>query len=225
MAQDGDHPRSRGVYSPSRKALRISVGSSPLARGLLNGAALEAEPMGSSPLARGLQGDRVPVDECVGIIPARAGFTTISDRLKYGREDHPRSRGVYSHWRWSPSRRRWDHPRSRGVYTGRPGPVTSSRGIIPARAGFTWAAAPARAPGADHPRSRGVYPPPRCPPTPTGGSSPLARGLLRELRFGLVETGIIPARAGFTMTSPFMKLLCRDHPRSRGVYDRTGAVR
>ena len=50
------------------------------------------------------------------------------------------------------------------------------------------------------------------------GSSPLARGLL-ELGQGPGELrGIIPARAGFTMTLPSASLMRRDHPRSRGVY-------
>ena len=33
------------------------------------------------------------------------------------------------------------------------------------------------------------------------------------------RTGIIPARAGFTLTSRALATLFRDHPRSRGVYD------
>ena len=73
-----DHPRSRGVYEEIRAALFSALGSSPLARGL-------RDEIGSL-----LGGER--------IIPARAGFTFtilgdgITDR------DHPRSRGVYSHF-------------------------------------------------------------------------------------------------------------------------------
>ena len=56
------------------------------------------------------------------------------------------------------------------------------------------------------------------------GSSPLARGLhlqpVPERRHGR----IIPARAGFTGKSqPFHKM-ARDHPRSRGVYSRSGLM-
>ena len=57
-AQSGvrqDHPRSRGVYQNSRLMRSLSVGSSPLARGLL-----------------GLNGQAVGAGR---IIPARAGFT------------------------------------------------------------------------------------------------------------------------------------------------------
>ena len=51
-----DHPRSRGVYTPSREALPPHLGSSPLARGLL----IEAHR-----------------DAIINrIIPARAGFTS-----------------------------------------------------------------------------------------------------------------------------------------------------
>ena len=53
-----DHPRSRGVYWRAAMGGRSSIGSSPLARGLLEGA------------ARRRRGRR--------IIPARAGFTTRS---------------------------------------------------------------------------------------------------------------------------------------------------
>ena len=50
-----DHPRSRGVYSPSRRFLE-HVG-------------------GSSPLARGLPENRKKNAVSLRIIPARAGFT------------------------------------------------------------------------------------------------------------------------------------------------------
>ena len=35
--------------------------------------------------------------------------------------------------------------------------------------------------------------------------------------------GIIPARAGFTDSDAFVVRLFEDHPRSRGVYEATGA--
>ena len=70
-----DHPRSRGVYVSPDLMIASAWGSSPLARGLHDGA--------------GLCGD-------VGrIIPARAGFTHRADSIPIGRGDHPRSRGVY----------------------------------------------------------------------------------------------------------------------------------
>ena len=74
-----DHPRSRGVYRGRRSNRSAGLGSSPLARGLLNG-----------------HGAAVPVR---GIIPARAGFTPHPAPTPAPRMDHPRSRGVYR-WEW-----------------------------------------------------------------------------------------------------------------------------
>ena len=111
-----DHPRSRGVY-PTRLAPRcFESGSSPLARGLPDCGADDADP------AR--------------IIPARAGFTRGSFRGVRVHTDHPRSRGVYkmsiaSHLAlWGSS------PLARGLRSSG-GPRPGRPGIIPARAGFT----------------------------------------------------------------------------------------
>ena len=72
---DRDHPRSRGVYLRPSVWQRTLIGSSPLARGLPDGAIL--------------------VIRTIGIIPARAGFTLARHDTPHGRRDHPRSRGVY----------------------------------------------------------------------------------------------------------------------------------
>ena len=77
-----DHPRSRGVYAAGPKEADVASGSSPLARGLHVGVRVEPT--------------------LLGIIPARAGFTTACSNGAPGPEDHPRSRGVYVflrlHW-------------------------------------------------------------------------------------------------------------------------------
>ena len=111
-----DHPRSRGVYGDPHMIAWATGGSSPLARGLHR---------------------RLPLWAlALGIIPARAGFTS--------------SRGAAR----CASR---DHPRSRGVYVGAARVLGELDGIIPARAGFTTPAT-CRGPCTwDHPRSRGVY--------------------------------------------------------------------
>ena len=71
-----DHPRSRGVYSLVQPAPeRIQ---------------------GSSPLARGLPWRIWPGCSRLGIIPARAGFTRLSQWSHEVPPDHPRSRGVYT---------------------------------------------------------------------------------------------------------------------------------
>ena len=90
--------------------------------------------------------------------------------------------------------------------------------IIPARAGFTDREPAGILLARDHPRSRGVY---GAGVTGNGsvlGSSPLARGLLVWEAGTPVLTGIIPARAGFTVGRGVPEVLRRDHPRSRGVY-------
>ena len=90
--------------------------------------------------------------------------------------------------------------------------------IIPARAGFTHVAPVAQGGHVDHPRSRGVYPRVASAMSPWSGSSPLARGLPHRRWPGGGGRGIIPARAGFTSTTPREVRSARDHPRSRGVY-------
>ena len=51
----------------------------------------------------------------------------------------------------------------------------------------------------DHPRSRGVYVMKNALEKGEEGSSPLARGLLMYALISKPRTGIIPARAGFTL--------------------------
>ena len=71
----------------------------------------------------------------------------------------------------------------------------------------------------DHPRSRGVYDTNSAQRLIKRGSSPLARGLLRGQEGVRGPPRIIPARAGFTITSFRICSSQSDHPRSRGVYD------
>ena len=200
--QDADHPRSRGVYSDSARADSLRSGSSPLARGLPN--------------------DKSPWAERPRIIPARAGFTLLYPRFGSLLTDHPRSRGVYRlEWCASP-RPPGSSPLARGL---RPiiRSAESRRGIIPARAGFTPCPGRGTSRRWDHPRSRGVYTHSGPSAPASTGSSPLARGLqARLLRDGFFG-GIIPARAGFTVGFPSLRVLSGDHPRSRGVYGRAAA--
>ena len=153
-----DHPRSRGVYFPCWPMKRVSVGSSPLARGLLPelvdatltywdhprsrgvygcGAPAPSTVAGSSPLARGLRGDILVSPPKIRIIPARAGFTQIRLLFSLLGRDHPRSRGVYGIVINSPGARHGSSPLARGLRITRNG-VYSREGIIPARAGFTY---------------------------------------------------------------------------------------
>ena len=154
--EDGDHPRSRGVYSTSHSRKEKEEGSSPLARGL-----------------------RITYAEAaclIRIIPARAGFTRDGPpRIRPGR-DHPRSRGVYTAVARGLCMRHGSSPLARGLRQGRRVRVVNG-GIIPARAGFTRPTRSPRTRSGDHPRSRGVYVRVSPPVVSPAGSSPLARGL------------------------------------------------
>ena len=151
-----DHPRSRGVYPVATGSRRTGGGSSPLARGLLEG--LQA--VGGVP----------------GIIPARAGFTEANTTSAAIGTDHPRSRGVYGCRLPRQGFRTGSSPLARGLPpSGAVG--CPHRGIIPARAGFTRRPRGRCGRRRDHPRSRGVYDEPGGCRHRDGGSSPLARGL------------------------------------------------
>ena len=91
-------------------------------------------------------------------------------------------------------------------------------GIIPARAGFTRAKTFGLSCDRDHPRSRGVYQAERALERLREGSSPLARGLRGRWSGFANSTRIIPARAGFTRIGIPGDGVIEDHPRSRGVY-------
>ena len=175
-----DHPRSRGVY-------RI-------------GMVLLIQMCGSSPLARGLPFTNIFPVLSVRIIPARAGFTsTVPANWKSSR-DHPRSRGVYGIMSDNITRNQGSSPLARGLQ--RVGAVDRVAGrIIPARAGFTDASGLYQAGITDHPRSRGVYPRVSSRESRRGGSSPLARGLHKDISGSAKKFGIIPARAGFTRST------------------------
>ena len=193
----GDHPRSRGVYSPSVTYFHNLAGS--------------------SPLARGLHERRPGEGRWRGIIPARAGFTPegIYDDLRGA--DHPRSRGVYHVGQLGLSPFQGSSPLARGLPNSG-ARCRSTLRIIPARAGFTPCATTCGPGRWDHPRSRGVYAAHDGAVVAAAGSSPLARGLPRASgRYGL-SSGIIPARAGFTWSCAWARRASGDHPRSRGVY-------
>ena len=131
-----DHPRSRGVYlRPARDP--ITSADHPRSRGVYKTLTPPAAPSpGSSPLARGLLLAHIADLEDTRIIPARAGFTRCCCWARMRLWDHPRSRGVY--W-WSdalPWCSSGSSPLARGLrHAG--AAVSRSRGIIPARAGFT----------------------------------------------------------------------------------------
>ena len=192
-----DHSRSRGVYSHEDPDHRAGRGSFPLARGL----------PGRGPARPG----------GVGIIPARAGFTTPPAPLRAPTRDHPRSRGVYPLDWGVASRMQGSSPLARGLHVYGVATRFQDR-IIPARAGFTTTIGRSRRNCWDHPRSRGVYGHRASPGPGRLGSSPLARGLHGGPAAPDGVDRIIPARAGFTRERRRAPGRRGDHPRSRGVY-------
>ena len=113
------------------------------------------------------------------------------------REDHPRSRGVYAGVGSGGRGRSGSSPLARGLHIVREAIRDWAR-IIPARAGFTFAARFPSGTGGDHPRSRGGYAHHIDRLSRSSGSSPLARGL--------------------RMWRRRYRIRRQDHPRSRGVY-------
>ena len=172
-----DHPRSRGVYSIDEEMASETVGSSPLARGLL------------------VRPESVNADD--RIIPARAGFTGRGSSPRRRARDHPRSRGVYRRVPSIAPRVRGSSPLARGLPVNSVGLLYILR-IIPARAGFTPDLRRYVHNFPDHPRSRGVYGNVRKGLNVVVGSSPLARGLPQDQAHPGRLLRIIPARAGFT---------------------------
>ena len=133
------------------------------------------------------------------------------------RRDHPRSRGVYAATPRIAARMVGSSPLARGLQLlSRNGVI--NMGIIPARAGFTPSQSIPKLTDRDHPRSRGVYINNVAVLINGGGSSPLARGLQAAHENARDHAGIIPARAGFTVSKSGSNLILQDHPRSRGVY-------
>ena len=141
------------------------------------------------------------MDRAHGIIPARAGFTIPLPRPPPRSADHPRSRGVYGHSHQRCACGAGSSPLARGLP--QQGALAQpAQRIIPARAGFTSSRRVSRFVLWDHPRSRGVYRRWRRGQGGGPGSSPLARGLHDVEACGRPGGGIIPARAGFTSSSP-----------------------
>ena len=154
---DGAHPRSRGEHLTLTLRLALCLGSSPLARGTLKN-------------GRWNRG-------AFGLIPARAGNTCLRPERQWARWAHPRSRGEHSVALSSAGSLRGSSPLARGTLTSHLAGVAIP-GLIPARAGNTWAVPRiCRVHGA-HPRSRGEHTDDDDVMKSNPGSSPLARGTL-----------------------------------------------
>ena len=185
-AEDHERP-GRGGIIPARAGFTGPADRGPgrrldhpRSRGVYtNVHAMTQQTLGSSPLARGLPWKHEGDFTEGGIIPARAGFTTRWPELSRGSRDHPRSRGVYSIRFNRTITPGGSSPLARGLPT-----------VVVSEDGYA----------VDHPRSRGVYYWARIYISLSAGSSPLARGLHQMIRDRVTDGGIIPARAGFTLS-------------------------
>ena len=177
--------------------------------------------VGSSPLARGTLEHRPHIKAAPGLIPARAGNTSFPNDGAGIPWAHPRSRGEHEPCLCTQGSRRGSSPLARGTRS-RPATPTSKSGLIPARAGNTVlrSSSPHRV-GA-HPRSRGEHTRIVTLHALATGSSPLARGTLVDVVIRCAQAGLIPARAGNTLTPPSCSSPKRAHPRSRGEHDSYG---
>ena len=239
MAYFTDHPRSRGEYSATTRAVTVSwwiipalagntwagVAQSlksrdhPRSRGeYLTMPSMVKYVVGSSPLSRGIRTHCVQFRNCEGIIPALAGNTIVFPPPRPLGGDHPRSRGEYRGDVLHGRRVGGSSPLSRGIPDRVPRRKRRLR-IIPALAGNTWAP---RCPGSsttDHPRSRGEYRMRDLFTDERNGSSPLSRGIRVPNRRTPTPLRIIPALAGNTSLWVGCWWPQGDHPRSRGEYD------
>ena len=132
-----DHPRSRGVYTVVSMRFSISVGSSPLARGLRLILCRRHRELWDHPRSRGVYRDVAQLaGRDVRIIPARAGSTSANScEEEADAGSSPLARGLLV----------WKEL------------LIHLRRIIPARAGSTGNIFVSIYAEGDHPRSRGVY--------------------------------------------------------------------
>ena len=156
-------------------------------------------------------------DKLVGrIIPAHAGQTTISKKLRSEITDHPRACGANGcvsflrHFRFGSS------PRMRGKRQTRMHMASRPR-IIPAHAGQTYVTSDGNNNGPDHPRACGANSLPMTFIIDRNGSSPRMRGKLGHVHDRAGEARIIPAHAGQTFRRSASCTRWPDHPRACGA--------
>ena len=173
--------------------------------------------MGSSPLARGALSCGTGGKASRGLIPARAGSTRRRLCACRARPAHPRSRGEHLFDITMLDIPQGSSPLARGArrsHRGRPAHV----GLIPARAGSTLESSHRRRRTRAHPRSRGEHVKTDSAGNINMGSSPLARGARSSREIVISHAGLIPARAGSTMSLRKSSAVNGAHPRSRGEH-------
>ena len=177
----------RGEYILHVEPIRASVGSPPLARGVLE---LICDDL---------------ID--IGITPACAGSTYSIYIEVTCCEDHPRLRGEYIYIFKVQGDVLGSPPLARGVLHIKSMFKIFNR-ITPACAGSTNAHYNLDIKARDHPRLRGEYVRYALPYPFLSGSPPLARGVLNEQSICNCDARITPACAGSTYQSNIQKHLC-----------------
>ena len=172
---------------------------------------------GSSPPARGAPRYAGADQLRTGIIPARAGSTTVIASMPTDSQDHPRLRGEHIVAGLPPLPISGSSPPARGArlpHLDTPGVV----GIIPACAGSTPGQPTCLRFRGDHPRLRGEHIRTVCQPSARFGSSPPARGARQTRCRECCRPRIIPACAGSTPIVQTGVPHGSDHPRLRGEH-------
>ena len=153
----------------------------------------------------------------IGLIPARAGSTKYGGSYSLHTWAHPRPCGEHA----APVRFRGSAPGSsppvRGAQNGII-PVFRDHGLIPARAGSTTCHIFALLLDGAHPRPCGEHLESTLENVAAAGSSPPVRGAPERICIGEGHRGLIPARAGSTLTGPCRRERWWAHPRPCGEH-------
>ena len=178
--------------------------------------ALEGHRTGSSPRVRGKRPGYWEPQWLRRLIPARAGKTSPPRPETLSSAAHPRACGENLVWWSSSCGTGGSSPRVRGK------PAMFRRAawafrLIPARAGKTCSLCSWTPPARAHPRACGENPSGSAKASATSGSSPRVRGKPRRDGGDQPPPGLIPARAGKTITigAP-LTLIWGSSPRVRG---------
>ena len=190
-----DHPRRCGENSFEGASLQSASGSPPQVRGKRCGA------------ASGVRRDR--------ITPAGAGKTLDSIAFRQLKRDHPRRCGENDASWIDDEKIQGSPPQVRGKPFGGNYKKIRAR-ITPAGAGKTTRHRRSHRRSRDHPRRCGENMMSSARPMSNLGSPPQVRGKQTLLGSSTSETGITPAGAGKTRTSPNLYGSTEDHPRRCG---------
>ena len=157
--------------------------------------ALRISGIGSSPPGRGKLSFTANLLDLCRLIPARAGKTSHGPDHRLASTAHPRAGGENA-----------DRAIARAI----------APRLIPARAGKTVPAGRSCERHKAHPRAGGENPTRKHTATSHPGSSPRGRGKLEVVSYVRIVVGLIPARAGKTITRTSSRSRRRAHPRAGG---------